>query len=261
MQTKNIPEAPSLTAYIMAKNEEHSIERCIRALSWCPKVVVSDTGSTDNTKEIAKSLGCEVIDVKFDGFGTTRNRILDHITSDWIVCFDADEVCTLELAEEILDVLKNPTASAYLANRLTYLLGEPVLHSGWNPDFRHAVLFKKSDYRYTDRKVHEGFTTSGEVEKLKNSFKHFSFPTLATLMAKEKQYAELGAETMLGKNKKISPLRGLGHGTWAFLRHYVIRRGFLDGWKGFLIGVSAFHTTFYRYLIACEMKKSSDARK
>lgn len=173
----------------------------------------------------------------------------------------ADEVCTPELAEEILDVLKNPTASAYLANRLTYLLGEPVLHSGWNPDFRHAVLFKKSDYRYTDRKVHEGFTTSGEVEKLKNSFKHFSFPTLATLMAKEKQYAELGAETMLGKNKKISPLRGLGHGTWAFLRHYVIRRGFLDGWKGFLIGVSAFHTTFYRYLIACEMKKSSDARK
>ena len=98
MQTKNIPEAPSLTAYIMAKNEEHSIERCIRALSWCPKVVVSDTGSTDNTKEIAKSLGCEVIDVKFDGFGTTRNRILDHITSDWIVCFDADEVCTPELA-------------------------------------------------------------------------------------------------------------------------------------------------------------------
>ena len=82
----------------MAKNEEHSIERCIRALSWCPKVVVSDTGSTDNTKEIAKSLGCEVIDVKFDGFGTTRNRILDHITSDWIVCFDADEVCTPELA-------------------------------------------------------------------------------------------------------------------------------------------------------------------
>ena len=116
MQTKNIPEAPSLTAYIRAKNEEHSIERCIRALSWCPKVVVSDTGSTDNTKEIAKSLGCEVIDVKFDGFGTTRNRILDHITSDWIVCFDADEVCTPELAEEILDVLKNPTASAYLAD-------------------------------------------------------------------------------------------------------------------------------------------------
>ena len=110
----------------------------------------------------------------FDGFGTTRNRILERITSDWIVCFDADEVCTPELAKEVQEKLKNPSASAYLANRLTYLLGKPVLHSGWNPDFRHAVLFKKSDYRYTDRRVHEGFTTQGKVEKLKSSFLHYS---------------------------------------------------------------------------------------
>lgn len=260
MQTENLQEAPSLTAYIMAKNEEHSIERCVRALAWCPKIIVADTGSTDNTKQIAKSLGCEVIDVEFDGFGSTRNRILEQISSNWIVCFDADEVCTPELAEEILEVLKKPMASAYLANRLTYLLGEPVLHSGWNPDYRHAVLFKKSNYRYTDRKVHEGFTTSGKVEKLKSTFKHFSFPDLATLMAKEKQYAELGAETMVEKNKKVSPLRGLLHGSCAFIRHYILRRGFLDGWNGFLIAVSAFHSTFYRYLIACE-KKSSNRKK
>ena len=153
----------------MTKNEEHCIARCIQALSWCPKIVVADTGSSDKTKEIAKSLGCAVIEVSFDGFGTTRNRILDHLTSDWVLCFDADEVCTPELAEEIQETLKNPSASAYLANRLTFLLGKPVLHSGWNPDFRHAVLFKKSEYRYTYRKVHEGFTTSGMVEWLRDS--------------------------------------------------------------------------------------------
>ena len=95
----------------MTKNEEHCIARCIQALSWCPKIVVADTGSSDKTKEIAKSLGCDVIEVPFDGFGTTRNRILDHLTSDWVLCFDADEVCTPELAEEIQETLKNPSAS------------------------------------------------------------------------------------------------------------------------------------------------------
>ena len=250
MQTEFSKGGTDLTAYIMTKNEEHCIARCVRALSWCPKIVVADTGSSDGTKEIAKSLGCEVIDVPFDGFGTTRNRILERITSDWIV--DADEVCTPELAKEVQEKLKNPSASAYLANRLTYLLGKPVLHSGWNPDFRHAVLFKKSDYRYTDRRVHEGFTTQGKVEKLKSSFLHYSFPTVKTLMSKEMQYADLGADAMLMKNKKIGMFRGLGHAAWAFCRHFFLRRGFLDGWRGFLIGISAFHTTFYRYVIAME---------
>ena len=248
MQTEFSKGGTDLTAYIMTKNEEHCIARCVRALSWCPKIVVADTGSSDGTKEIAKSLGCEVIDVPFDGFGTTRNRILERITSDWIVCFDADEVCTPELAKEVQEKLKNPSASAYLAN----LLGKPVLHSGWNPDFRHAVLFKKSDYRYTDRRVHEGFTTQGKVEKLKSSFLHYSFPTVKTLMSKEMQYADLGADAMLMKNKKIGMFRGLGHAAWAFCRHFFLRRGFLDGWRGFLIGISAFHTTFYRYVIAME---------
>ena len=220
MQTEFSKGGTDLTAYIMTKNEEHCIARCVRALSWCPKIVVADTGSSDGTKEIAKSLGCEVIDVPFDGFGTTRNRILERITSDWIVCFDADEVCTPELAKEVQEKLKNPSASAYLANRLTYLLGKPVLHSGWNPDFRHAVLFKKSDYRYTDRRVHEGFITQGKVEKLKSSFLHYSFPTVKTLMSKEMQYADLGADAMLMKNKKIGMFRGLA----LFLKKGFFRR-------------------------------------
>lgn len=192
----------------MTKNEEHCIARCIQALSWCPKIVVADTGSSDKTKEIAKSLGCAVIEVSFDGFGTTRNRILDHLTSDWVLCFDADEVCTPELAEEIQETLKNPSASAYLANRLTFLLGKPVLHSGWNPDFRHAVLFKKSEYRYTYRKVHEGFTTSGRVEKLKSSFRHYSFPTSKRLWLKRCNMRTWVPTPCLLKTKKLECSEG-----------------------------------------------------
>ena len=247
-----------ITAYVMTKNEEHSIAQCIDALKWCDEIIVADTGSKDRTRQIAAARGCRVLETPFEGFGRTRNSIIDQIDSEWIVCFDADEVCTPELAEEIIAAIQSGEADAYLANRRTYLLGRQVKHSGWNPDYRHAVAFKKSSYRYTERPVHESYICEGKVTKLKSSFDHYSFPNLSTLMEKEKTYALLGARTMLKEGKKSSMGKAFFHGAFAFFRHFVLRSGFLDGWCGFVIAISAAHSTFFRYAMVYESEKQTN---
>lgn len=251
-------QSSKITAYIMTKNEEKRIASCIDSLQWCDEVVVADTGSTDNTVSIALMKGCRVIKLQFKGFGLTRNNIIDKIGSPWIACFDADEVCSEELASEMRRAVRSNNASAFLANRLTFLLGKPVRHSGWSPDFRHAVLFKKGEYRYTERVIHESFECSGKVEKLQSVFYHYSFPSLSYMLAKEKSYAELGALDLLNSGKKATLTKGCLHSIWAFCRHFFFKKGFLDGWRGVLIASSSAHSTFFRYALAYELKKSRD---
>lgn len=250
-----------ITAYIMTKNEEERIALCIDSLKWCDEVLVADTGSSDDTVQIARKKGCRILEIPFQGFGPTRNKIISKINTPWVVCFDADEVCTPELASEIREVIRTSNASAFLANRLTFLMGEPIRHSGWSPDFRHAVLFRKCDYRYTDRNIHESFKCSGNVEKLNSFFYHYSFPTLSSMLAKERSYSELGAEELLKSDKTISMRKGFLHGIWAFCRHYFIKRGFLDGWRGFLIATSSAHSTFFRYALAWEQRSKRNGQE
>ncbi|WP_289077442.1 glycosyltransferase family 2 protein [uncultured Parasutterella sp.] len=242
-----------VVAYVMTKNEESIIGQCIDALKWTGEIVIADTGSTDKTIDIAKEKGCRVIHVDFKGFGPTRNEIINQIDAEWIVCFDADEICTEGLANEILEVLKNPQADAYLANRLSYMLGNPIYHSGWFPDYRHAVLFRKGKYRYTERTVHESYICDGKVEKLQEIFAHMSIRTLNQLMQKEAQYTRLGAENL--GHKKVSFPSAFCHAFWSFVRHYVIRKGFLDGWRGFLIASSDARSCLYKYLLVMERQK------
>ncbi|WP_281523689.1 glycosyltransferase family 2 protein [Turicimonas muris] len=241
-----------ITAYVMAKNEEDTIKECLSSLLWCDEVVLADTGSTDKTIEIAKSLGVTIMNIEFQGFGPTRNQIINNIDSDWIVCFDADEICTAALAKEIKDNITNHSADVFLAPRINYLLKQKIHHSGWNPDIRHAVAFRSSCYSYTEDSVHESYRSSGTVKQLSEPFAHFSFRKLSQMMKKEKEYSELGVQNVLKRKKKISMGTAVLHGTSAFFRHFILRRGFLDGWAGFIIATSSAHATFFRYAMAYE---------
>lgn len=244
----------------MAKNEEETIKDCLSSLLWCDEIILADTGSTDNTVKIAESLGAKILKIDFEGFGPTRNKIIRNIDSDWIVCFDADEVCTPFLAKEIRENITKNTADVFLAPRINYLLNQKIYHSGWNPDIRHAVAFKPSCYCYTDATVHESYTTSGTVKLLSEPFAHFSFRNLSQMMKKEKEYSELGVFNVFKKKKKITMWSAVLHSASAFFRHYLLRRGFLDGWAGLIIALSSSHATFFRYAMAYEKKKGLEIK-
>jgi glycosyltransferase involved in cell wall biosynthesis len=237
-----------ISVYILAHNEAEKIEAAVNSVLWADEIVVADSGSTDGTVAIAERLGARVVQIPFQGFGDLRNRAVEACSHEWIFSLDSDERCTAEVRDEILALLAGtPTHDAYLVPRKNYLMGRWIYGSGWYPDFRQPQLFRKGALRYGNEPVHETYTlTDGKPPgKLQNEIWQFPFRNLDEIIRKMNRYSSLGAERL--GTKRVSMCSALGHGLWAFLRHYVFKAGFRDGWAGFVIAFGNFEGTFYRY--------------
>ena len=237
-----------LTAYILTFNEAEKIKAAVESVLWTDEIVVADSGSTDATAAIATGLGARVVQIPFEGFGDLRNRAIEVCTGDWIFSLDADERCTAEVRDEVLGLIAaNPPLDVYRVPRRSFFMGRWIRGSGWYPNFRQPQLFRKGSMRYTLEPVHEGYENlSGKpTGTLHNAIWQFPFRNLAEIISKADRYSSLGAPKLAGKH--VTMMSALGHGVWAFLKHYIIKRGFIDGWAGFVIAFGNFEGTFYRY--------------
>jgi glycosyltransferase involved in cell wall biosynthesis len=237
-----------ISAYILTYNEAEKIEAAVASVLWADEVVVVDSFSTDRTAEIATSLGARVVQIEFEGFGDLRNKAVAACRHDWIFSLDADERCTEAVRDEILALMAGePAHDLYLVPRRSYMMGRWIKGSGWYPNFRQPQLFRKGAMRYTLEPVHEGYENlSGKpVGVLKNAVWQFPFRNLEQLIVKMNRYSSLGAPKLAGK--RVSMASALGHGLWSFVKHYVFKLGFVDGWAGFVIAFGNFEGTFYRY--------------
>ena len=239
---------PRITAYIIAYNEAAKIEAAVSSVLWADEVLVADSNSTDNTVALAKVLGARVVQVPFHGFGDLRNRTLEHCSHEWIFSLDSDERCTPAARDEILATIAGETAhDAYLVPRRSYMMGRWITGSGWYPNYRQPQLFKKGAMRYRPDPVHEGYEllTSKPLGKLKSEIHQFPFRNLEEIIRKMNRYSTLGAEKLA--RKRVTMWSAFGHGLWAFIKHYIFKAGFKDGWAGFVIAFGNFEGTFYRY--------------
>jgi glycosyltransferase involved in cell wall biosynthesis len=238
-----------ISAYILAFNEAEKVKAAVESVLWADEIVVADSGSTDGTAEIATSLGARVVQIPFNGFGELRNRAVEACTHDWIFSLDADERCTRPVRDEILGLLAGtPPFGIYRAPRRNYFMGRWIRGSGWYPNFRQPQLFRKDSMRYTLEPVHEGYEIIGgdkPIGTLQNAIWQFPFRNLAEIVHKANRYSSLGAQKLAGK--RVSMAGAVGHGLWAFLKHYIFKFGFIDGWAGFVIAFGNFEGTFYRY--------------
>jgi hypothetical protein len=134
-------------------------------------------------------------------------------------------------------------------------MGRWIKHSGWYPNYRQPQLFRNGCMRYDSKPVHEGYILQSNkpLGHLKNAIWQFPFKNMAEVMHKANRYSTLGAEKI--KHKKISMGSALAHGLWSFVKHYIFKLGFLDGWAGFVIALGNFEGTFYRYVKALEIQK------
>jgi len=237
-----------ISAYILAYNEAEKITAAVESVLWADEVVVVDSNSTDGTIETATSLGARVVQIPFSGFGELRNRALEACRFDWIFSLDADERCTKEVRDEILALLEgDPAHDVYRVPRKSYLMGRWIRGSGWYPNFRQPQLFRKGSLRYTLEPVHEGYETltAKPVGTLGAAIWQFPFRDLDEVIRKMNRYSSLGVPKIA--RKRVSMGSAVGHGLWAFVKHYIFKLGFIDGWAGFVIAFGNFEGTFYRY--------------
>lgn len=246
---------PKISAYIIAFNEEKKIADAISSVAWADEIIVIDSHSRDRTASIATELGAKVVQVEFSGFGQLRTDAVSACSNEWVFSLDSDERCTPKVAEEIKRIVFSDASDVCFVPRRNFFLGKRIQHSGWYPNYRQPQLFKKTFLKYDDSPVHEKYEIAPLARQtyLQNAIWQLPFNDFSESITKMNRYSSLGASKSRQKGSTYS--KALGHAVWAFLRHYVLKKGFLDGWAGFFIAFSYFEVTLYRYAKAVELSQ------
>jgi len=239
----------SISVYIIAYNEAEKIKGAINSVLWADEIIVADSFSTDETSSIATTMGARVVQIPFQGFGDLRNRAMAACTHPWIFSLDSDERCTPEARDEILALIDNDgPQDAYYIPRKNFFMGQWIQYSGFYPDYRQPQLFRKGVMSFSNDVVHEEYTVnSNKIGYMKSPIWQIPFQNLSEVQHKANKYSSLGAEKLTARGKKSSMLKALGHGLWAFFAMYILKKGMLDGWPGFIIALGNFEGTFFKY--------------
>lgn len=236
-----------LSVIIITKNETENIRDCLESVAWADEIIVVDSGSTDDTVAIAREFTQRVYEHDWPGFGAQKNRALGYANNDWVLSIDADERVTLELRSEMEAVMASPQADAYEIPRLSSFCGRFMLHSGWYPDYV-LRLFRRGTGCFSDALVHESVQVQGKVARLRKPLMHFSYRDIDDVLCKLNSYSSAASDMLQRRGKKGSLAQAVLHGSWAFIRTYFLRAGFLDGREGFMVAVMNAENSYYRYL-------------
>lgn len=230
----------TLSVTVITLNEEKDILRSLKSVKEiADEIVVVDSGSTDKTVELCKSVSAKVYVRKFDNYSNQKNFAISKASGDWILSLDADEEIEPALAQEIREkVLKASDPSktvAYSIPRKNIILGKFIKYSRWQPELdRHVWLFKRK-LGIWEGQVHEELAVKGEIGVLKHHKIHYQYETVAQFLEMMNRYSELEAKQKVADGQKFSLIKMIVQPKYNFLVRYVYRLGFLDGWRGFIL--------------------------
>ena len=249
-----------ISVILITRDEERNVRRCLESVAWADEIVVLDSGSTDGTVSICREFTDKVEITDWPGFGPQKNRALDRATGEWILSIDADEEISADLREELLDIARNPNASAcWLVPRLSSYCGRLMRHGGWYPDYV-LRFFRRGEGRFSDDLVHEKFLPTSTPSKARHDLLHFPMETLDEAIEKMNRYSDLAAREKHARGQRGSIVQGVLRGIWTFLRTYLFKAGFLDGRQGFLLATTNAGGTFLKYAKLAMMSQSAGQR-
>jgi len=236
-----------ITGIITTFNEERNIVDCIKSLEWCDEVLVVDSFSTDKTVELSTGFdNVRLIQRTYFGSASQKNWAMDHAKHNWLLILDADERCSTQMKEEILDILKKPDYMAYSMIRKTYFLGKVIKFSGWQHDIV-TRLVRKNGGRCPNIRSHGGVLAYGEAPLLLNPLIHFMVDDLNHYFERLKIQGYWGAGQFYIDKRKINAFTIVTHTFWRFFRTYIFQLGFLDGGKGLVFCLAQSYGTFVKY--------------
>jgi len=250
-----------ISATIITFNEAANIRAACESVDWADEIIVVDSGSTDETRDIASSCGAKVINREWPGFAAQKQFAVDQAAHEWIFSLDADERVSPELAKEIegLRHVADRLADGYLIPRRSFYQARWIKGGGWYPD-RQLRLFRKTSGRWDPRLIHESvkMNAGARVTTLAGDILHYSVQDAAHhhRMIGER-YAPLAAQQMLAEGKTTSAIRMAAAGPSAFIRSFILKGGFRDGVAGLSIASFAAHHAFLKHLLLWEKQKNS----
>ena len=254
---EKVKEKVTISVVLISLNEESNIARALDSVSWAADVVVYDSGSTDATVDIAKKMGAKVIEGKWLGFGKTKKLASGHAKFDWVLSIDCDEELSPELAAEIAHKLPQLNETlAYRVPRLSNYLGRWIRYGGWYPDLQ-SKLFNRKFSNWNEAEIHEKVEAAG-YENLVACLNHYVFKNIEAQVRTNNRYSSLQAEDMHSKHRKFSWFHFFTKPLVKFVECYILKRGFLDGYAGFVIAANARYSVFLKWakLRELEMRKS-----
>lgn len=252
---KNLP-VPKLTVTIITLNEAEHIGAAIDSAAWADQVLVVDSGSTDATVTIALAKGATVLTREWSGYVDQKDFAAEAAAHDWIFSLDADERIPAALAREIRRLLAHePSRRGYRLPRATFHLGRWIRTTDFYPDYQ-TRLYDRRAGRWRGRYVHESVTVDGGVGALTTELEHYSFRDLADHATRINLYSGLAARQMYEAGRRATAIDVLVHPPAAFLRNYLLRRGFLDGMVGFIVSAMNAYSVFLKFAKLWELQRA-----
>ncbi|MBI4241726.1 MAG: glycosyltransferase family 2 protein [Candidatus Rokubacteria bacterium] len=235
-----------LSVAVITWNEEERLRACLESVAWADEIVVVDAESTDKTVHIAREFTDRIWVRPWPGFAAQKNFALDQTTGEWVLALDADERVTAELRAEIQDVLDaGGPVEGYAVPRKNFFWGAWVRHGGLYPDWQ-LRLFRRGRSRFVEHAIHESVEVRGAVGRLTHPLLHESYRSLEEFVQRSNRYSTLAAQQWLARGGRVRGVELILRPLGRFTLMYLLKRGFLDGWRGFVLAFLYAHYVFLR---------------
>ena len=237
-----------ISACIISFNEEKKIEECLKSLQGvADEIIIVDSLSTDGTLAIADKYTDKIFHQKFLGHIEQKNLAVKKASNDWILSLDCDERLSEELRQSILKIKDElDQADAYRMPRKTFYIYRWLNHC-WYPDLK-TRLFNRNTSHWGGTNPHDHIVTKGDnTVRLKGDIYHYSFDSISDHLKTIDSFTEIGADELVRKNKTVTVISPLTHASWTFIKLYVFKRGFLDGFAGLVVSVLSYMHVFIKY--------------
>jgi glycosyltransferase involved in cell wall biosynthesis len=242
---------------VITKNEERNIERCLRSVAWATEILVVDSGSTDRTVEIARGLGARVIERGWPGDGPQKHYGISQLGTRWCLVLDADEEITPQLAESMALHCRQGVHTAFKMRRRSFFLGRILRHGDWGRDWI-VRLFDRTRHEWTTDIVHARLNVrKGDAHPLDGVVLHHSQDDIAQSLRKLNDYSDGSAIILRSRRCRTGLFGATLHKHWTFTRSFLLRAGFLDGWRGLLIAQLSAYGAYFKYVKLWELRQRS----
>jgi glycosyltransferase involved in cell wall biosynthesis len=248
------PRAP-LSAVLITHDAAAQLDACLASLQFADEIVVVDSDSKDGTTAIAEARGARVLQKAWLGFGRQKQFAVDQAANDWVLCIDADERVTPELAASIRRALEAPVAPVYGMARRNRFLGRWLRHGEGYPDWS-TRLFDRKSARWSDDEVHEKVLYAVTPGQLEGDLLHDSAEDLGRYLEKQNRYSALAAKQLHAQGRSAGVAQLLFSPLVRFLKFYVLRLGFLDGLPGLVHIAIGCMNSFMKYAKLIELQRA-----